>query len=719
MIRTEDKVLRLLSLSAPLFLLFFLFATAAAAPQDALPFVDAQSTTSSPVPPDGLFRGHELGAGRNQFVISGVPAYIWRRGCGPTAAGMVIGYWDGRGPGFGNLIEGDASTQTQQVNEAISSDGNYDDYCRPLDYWPGPILEDLSEMPPGDEHDDNCIADFMKTSQSYVDNYYGWSWLSHVDNALKKWVHHVDPDHLSIHVDTMYWWKLSWTEYCDEIDALRPVILLVDSDGDGGTDHFVTAVGYDEQGGQRYYGCHDTYDKNVHWYEFEGMSYGQPYGIHSAVMTDIATEKTTYFVPDDHATIQNAIDAADNGDVVVVRPGTYVENIDFKGKAIAVRSQHGPEVTIIDGGQPVDPDHASVVSFMNDEGLDSCLRGFTLMNGTGTGDDPGERDGGGIYCEESSPKLIRNIVRNNTASRWGGGISCEDASPWIVACTIVDNTAAGAGGGILCADESDAFISNNRIHRNTAETGRGGGIGCSDSAAVVTCNTVYDNYAKTAGGGISCTESAAPSITNTIVWDNRNDSGPDEIDADSTSSPVVTFCDVKGGHAGAGNIDADPLFADPVAGDFHLLWNSPCWNAGDSAASMANSDFEGDPRMWFGAPDIGADEWCYHLYTDGAVIPGAPVNLKVIGYPTAGVVLFLGSGTLSPPFQTQYGKVWLKAPILWKEYLGIVPADGLLIFSAVVPASWSTSTEHPFQALVGPLGGSWTRLTNLEKILVE
>jgi regulator of RNase E activity RraA len=72
---------------------------------------------------------------------------------------------------------------------------------------------------------------------------------------------------------------------------------------------------------------------------------------------------TTINVPADYATIQVAIDAANNGDTVLVAPGTYVENIEFYGKAITVSSAEGPEVTVIDGNQSGSVVHISAYGY--------------------------------------------------------------------------------------------------------------------------------------------------------------------------------------------------------------------------------------------------------------------------------------------------------------------------------------------------------------------
>jgi hypothetical protein len=215
---------------------------------------------------------------REPTIISGVPSYLWHNGCGPTAAGMVIGFWDING--YEDLVEGNASFQTEEVNNMISSQGNYNDYCLPLDYHPGPILPDKSEPPIGDEHDNNCLADFMKTSQSYYNNYYGWSWYRDVNISLFNYIRWVYPDS-NIIVNNLYWGDFSWNIYCNEINAGRPLVFLVDTNGDGRTDHFITAIGYDEN---HNYACFNTWDNDVHWYEFAKISNGQEWGIYGATL---------------------------------------------------------------------------------------------------------------------------------------------------------------------------------------------------------------------------------------------------------------------------------------------------------------------------------------------------------------------------------------------------------------------------------------------------
>jgi len=97
------------------------------------------------------------------------------------------------------------------------------------------------------------------------------------------------------------------------------------------------------------------------------------------LFTFAASAQNSIHVPTDQATIQGAINIANNGDTVLVAPGTYYENINFNGKAITVTSSGGAAQTIIDGGGV-----APVVTFDTNETSTSTLNGFTLQHGIST-----------------------------------------------------------------------------------------------------------------------------------------------------------------------------------------------------------------------------------------------------------------------------------------------------------------------------------------------
>ena len=99
-------------------------------------------STTGPTPPSGVV-SEPVSPSKATNTITGVPPYLWRHGCGPTSVGMVVGYWDGQG--FDDLIPGDASSQSTDVQQAIASGGtssspmspeqHYEDYARPEDMY--------------------------------------------------------------------------------------------------------------------------------------------------------------------------------------------------------------------------------------------------------------------------------------------------------------------------------------------------------------------------------------------------------------------------------------------------------------------------------------------------------------------------------------------------------------------------------------------------------
>jgi hypothetical protein len=136
-------------------------------------------------------------------------------------------------------------------------------------------LQDNSEL--GAPHQHNSIADFMKTSSSVCGNYWGWSWSSDIGTAFEDYIHFRNPSYIT-NTEYEYFSNNSWNEYKIEIDNNRPVMILVDTDGDNLTDHFVVGIGYNDFSQE--FVCYDTWDINIHGYAWNEMANGTNYGIY-------------------------------------------------------------------------------------------------------------------------------------------------------------------------------------------------------------------------------------------------------------------------------------------------------------------------------------------------------------------------------------------------------------------------------------------------------
>jgi parallel beta-helix repeat protein len=381
-----------------------------------------------------------------------------------------------------------------------------------------------------------------------------------------------------------------------------------------------------------------------------------------------------YRVPDVYPTIQAAIDDASDGDTIWVADGRYSGegnfDIDFKGKALTVKSENGPENCIIDCqlmGRGFD--------FHNGESEESVLDGVTITNGTAG------RFGGGIRCTASSPKIINCVFMGNTAGEYGGGIcNSYSSSPIIADCTFSGNTAEsklsglGNGGGLCNLVNSSPILTNCTFSENfanyggagiyncensnptlnlctfTANTARHGGgiyncydsrpslINCiltenlaeyggavknSEAASILTNCTLYGNSAEI-GGGIWNGWGGSAELTNTIVWSNSDIDGLGETsqisDARGSRISTISYCciqDWTGALGGIGNIGVEPLFADPQSGDFHL--KSTGWR------------WEVDNQRWhydeMTSPCIDAGNPGFPLNDELLNMPDGPSNL--------------------------------------------------------------------------------------------
>ncbi len=240
---------------------------------------------------------------------------------------------------------------------------------------------------------------------------------------------------------------------------------------------------------------------------------------------------------------------------------------------------------------------------------------YTGGNGSGRG-------GGGICANHvSSPSITNCIVDDNVTEANGGGIAVNDNSNvTILNCTMNNNSADSSGGGLYISANCTPVVRNCEMHNNTTEMNgtdpeisrceiydneatHGGGLYSfkNDSTEIIHC-TFSGNDALQQGGGVEL-DSSKVQISNTIVEGSTGNGGIHFSDSDTST---VAYCDfhdnLNGDFTGTPpanlgiittvnangdtcddffNIFLDPLFVDPVSGDFNLQENSPCIDAGD------------------------------------------------------------------------------------------------------------------------------------------
>ena len=229
------------------------------------------------------------------------------------------------------------------------------------------------------------------------------------------------------------------------------------------------------------------------------------------------------------------------------------------------------------------------------------------ISGNSVTDDPGY--GGGVYCYKGNPTISKCTIMGNTTG-FGGGVYCKDSSPIISYCTITGNSAEYDGGGIFGCNGP---ITNCTISGNSA-SGRGGGGLAACHGPITNC-TITGNSAERNGGGFLV---YGGPITNCIIWNNAAIDGPQlYLSTEPTYSCIQDWTS-----GGLGNIAANPCFIEPgywdtnglwLDGDYYLLPDSPCIDAGDPnyIPEPNETDLDGNPRIIGGRIDMGAYEANY------------------------------------------------------------------------------------------------------------
>ena len=349
--------------------------------------------------------------------------------------------------------------------------------------------------------------------------------------------------------------------------------------------------------------------------------------------------------PADFHTIQAAVDDANDGDTVLVAPGTYTgdgnRDIDVWLKAITIRSEEGPGSCIIDcGGSAAEPHQGLVMNIDSETHTKGVIEGFTITGGYAP------QGGGGILCLGGDPRIINCIVTGNSARLSGGGIVCGGANPVVANCIISGNVARDDAGGISLSG-SPALLVNCLITGNRAD-GEGSGVACHRNVSVVNCTITGNRGIWLPGEGIyvgGITEDTVLTVQNSIVC------GNDSVDIFRTPPPlggsnlsrVEIECSLVGKAwrsltEGRPELECPPLdqlfarvgYWDPngtpgdpsddlwIDGDYHLKsqagrWDpesetwvqddvtSPCIDAGDPNSPIGYEPFPNGGRINMGA----------------------------------------------------------------------------------------------------------------------
>jgi beta propeller repeat protein len=263
--------------------------------------------------------------------------------------------------------------------------------------------------------------------------------------------------------------------------------------------------------------------------------------------------------------IQHAIHQAQHDNEIVASEGVYIENINFQGKRLVVRSKDpaDPDIvaaTVISAGR-----HGAAVTFESSEGSSCTLRGFIIKGATliagytpELGPDMGS-GGGAIACFDlfrTGPVISDCLVTGNDCA----GLYCYRSSPTVVNCAFAGNDS----NGVELQGRSLAKFTNSVIVDNTR-------YGIFGAYPTVTNCTIVGNV-------LSAIASHAPNVRNSIVWDNASGDEQHRQIIDFEQRGSVTYSNVQGGWEGVGNIDADPCFVEACNGDYHLKSEAGRWD---------------------------------------------------------------------------------------------------------------------------------------------
>ncbi|MBN1436678.1 MAG: PQQ-binding-like beta-propeller repeat protein [Sedimentisphaerales bacterium] len=408
-------------------------------------------------------------------------------------------------------------------------------------------------------------------------------------------------------------------------------------------------------------------------------------------------------VPYIYPTIQSALEAASEGDVIVVAPGTYYENIHFEGEDVILTSTNpfDPCIvaqTVIDGGR-----NDSVVTFEGSETLDCVVTGLTITNG----DTEYDTGGGGINLGSADAEISYCVISNNRSEMRGGGIRAENSAATISHCTIEYNRGLDEGGGGIYAIGGSIQVEHCRIVANWTDRARGGGVYFEQTvgASVRYCILEQNGWSEWGhetdyGGAVFLANVTDCVLKHNVISDNRADEGGaiSVHDEENPGAPVSTvliqnctivrnFSDwaaVSGWLAESQITIQNSIISENLGDD---LWIGTPGNVSYCCIGSAISHEDGEPydyTIWPGNisanPRLAGGEGVYALLMNSPCIDaGDPCYVADVGETDIdGQGCVIGGRVDIGAYELQ--------PMI--EFTGIAPAEGEV---------WSAGSTHHIQ----------------------
>ncbi|UCD74139.1 MAG: right-handed parallel beta-helix repeat-containing protein, partial [Phycisphaerales bacterium] len=218
--------------------------------------------------------------------------------------------------------------------------------------------------------------------------------------------------------------------------------------------------------------------------------------IAAIVASDTAALADEIHVPDDWPMIQMAIGVASDGDVIIVQPGEYPEQINLLGKAITVRSTDPTNPDVVSATRITGPTAIPTVLCKNGEGVDTVLSGFSITHLSPLASDTG------MEISDASPTVTYCVFYENVGTYGGGMRILGSSAATISHCTFTRNEATENGGGMRIGGWSSASITD-CIFLDNSSVGRGGAIENNSNTISTFSGCVFqENDTQISGGAI-------------------------------------------------------------------------------------------------------------------------------------------------------------------------------------------------------------------------